>query len=450
MKPRKIALLSVLVVLLSAATIIYAAESASFIVNMFTAGLQGSPANSSSYQARSLLTPFQPGSSMAQSASYSANIGFFSNIPAAASIDAHDIYPRSSAPGSIIRFYISASNALSVWATLALPNGSSERLTLVNNGSAYYVASLTGRYDVVFYANNSAGAAVNATDYFVIAVTPAAVPPVGGGAITCTYIWDCSPWSICYNGNQTRTCNNTGTCTGISGKPEEERVCSEALFDVSIKLDNMELTENETLTFDVNLTETKSVEKIDVQVKYMILGQNGSELFSQAETRAVEKNLSYRKTIDLKLGEGRYTLRVDILYGFQQKAYAEQGFIVKGREIEVIPPAAPEAPFGFIFAVIVASALLAAALAAIALLLMKRRRREPAEAIKTPLPPAARKKPRKAKKARKAKARKMTSKAKPRKAGKKPRKAKAGKRARKPAAAKGRRRKRRAGGRRRR
>ncbi len=388
MNAKKLVVLFAVVISLSAVAAIYAAESSSFVLTMFTAGLQGSPANSSLYQARSLLAPFQPGSGMAQSTSFSASVGFFSSTQASASIDAYDVYPRSSTPGSIIRLYISASNALSVWAALALPNGSSERLELVNNGNAYYVASLAGRYDIVFYANNSAGSEVNATDYFTTSVTstPPAAVPAGGEAVytNCTYMWECSPWSICFNGKQTRTCVNTGTCTGDKEKPEEKRDCSEALFDVLIKLDNIELTENETLSFDVNLTEKNLVEKIDVQVTYTILNENATEIFRQMETKAVEKNLSYKKTIDeIKLGEGRYTLKVGILYGFQQKAYAEQSFFVRGGAIIIILP--EERPEAGLFTVLVIVVITLTGLLIIAAMLLAgrgKRARKPARKTK--------------------------------------------------------------------
>jgi len=160
-------------------------------------------------------------------------------------------------------------------------------------------------------------------------------PSLGGGGTTtiiekCVYNWDCTPWGLCADGKQTRVCKNIGTCEGNESKPVEEMQCSEALFDISLNLKNIELTENKTLKFNIGLAEKIGVEKIDVHIKYSIIDKDDKEIFSQIETKAVQGKLNFDKeTEKVKLPEGKYTLRVDILYGNLQRAFAEQKFEIK-------------------------------------------------------------------------------------------------------------------------
>ena len=155
----------------------------------------------------------------------------------------------------------------------------------------------------------------------------------------CEYIWDCTSWSICLDGKQIRECKNAGTCSGTDGKPIEERECLDALFDVTMKFEDVELTVNDTLKFNISLIETKGIEKIDVQIKYTIMDSEGNEIFSQIETKAIQGELTYEKEIvEIKLIDGEYTLRVDILYGNLQRAFAEQKFKVKLGELELEVP----------------------------------------------------------------------------------------------------------------
>jgi hypothetical protein len=67
----------------------------------------------------------------------------------------------------------------------------------------------------------------------VITVSAAGGNPPGGGGGSggtggCTYNWSCTAWypTLCSEeGIQTRTCVNTGTCAGTSGKPDENQTC---------------------------------------------------------------------------------------------------------------------------------------------------------------------------------------------------------------------------------
>lgn len=324
------------------------ASSDNYSVSMFGTGLAVSNPSSTNYEAESLSTS-QSGTRNAESNSFTANIGFFEDTPyyRTVSITSYSISPSSAVVGSTIGLYISALNSQKVWAKITSPNAQEQTLNLINGQTVNYVPSpsIVGRYEVVFYANSSTGAIASVVDYFDL-TAQSTTPPSGGGSSggggtttiieKCTYNWDCTPWSVCADGKQTRKCKNTGTCNGTESKPIEEMQCSESLFDIILKFKEIGLTQNETLKFSINLTETKGVEKIDVYIKYSIIDSKNNELWSQTETRAVFGDLIYEKEMsDMKLKDGNYILRVDILYGNLQRASAEQKFMIKGKKISI-------------------------------------------------------------------------------------------------------------------
>jgi len=341
---KKILLISLVLILFIQPIFALTAESNDYSVARFGTGIQATNLSSSDLEARTISTT-NPSTRGAESNDYTTNIGFWSNTTyyVGVSISSYSIYPTSAVQGSIIRFSISALNSESVWAVLTLPSGSQETIALTNNANTDYTANLAGEYSVTFYANSSSGALASVVDTFEItSSTIPTTPTTGRGGSTtiiektCNYNWDCTSWSICSDKKQTRKCNNIGTCNGTENKSIETRDCSDALFDVSLKFKDLTLTKNETLRFSVDLTETKGVEKIDVNIKYSILNFNNTEIFSQIETKAIKGNLSFEKEIhEIKFKDGVYILRIDIIYGNLQRAFAEERFNVKNGEIKI-------------------------------------------------------------------------------------------------------------------
>ncbi len=352
-KLRELCITIILLLIFTQSAFALTAESSSYLVSKFDSGLQASKPSSDNYQLSAISTN-QGGTRNSAGDTFTANTGFFGNTTyyVTVSITSYSISPSSAVIGSTIGLYISALNAQSVWAKITSPNAQEQTLTLTNNQFVNYLPSpsVVGRYDVIFYANSSSGAIASAVNHFELTAQtslPAQSSSSGGGnnggvgssttiIEKCTYIWDCTPWNLCSEGKQKRVCANIGSCAGTEGKPIEERVCSDALFDVVMKFKEIELTKNETLKFGIDLTETKGIEKIDVQIKYSIIDSKNNEIFSQIETRAIQGNLTYQKEInEIKLTDGGYTLRIDILYGNLQRAFAEQKFEVKDKGISV-------------------------------------------------------------------------------------------------------------------
>jgi len=324
------------------------ANSTIYSIEMFGYGIQSSELKNSNLEAK-FLSQEGSGSRVAKTDSFSANIGFFKNTSyySSVSINSYSIYPKSNTGVSIIRLYISANNHESIWAEITRPDSVVNTITLSNKDYTYYTAGLKGRYNIVFYANSSSGSLISVIDYFEILEVPSSVQNSGssGEGTTkviekCTINWDCTPWSICVDGKQKRSCENIGNCIGENNKPNEEIACSEVLFDISLKLNNINLTQSKNLLFDLNLSENLSGEEIDVHIKYSILDEENNEIFSQIETKAIKEKLNIHKTIDeVILEDGIYTLRTDILYGNLQRAFAEQKFRVFEGEMDLkIPP----------------------------------------------------------------------------------------------------------------
>jgi len=327
-------------------------ESDSYSVSNFGSGLGSSEASSDNLEANTLLLS-ESGTRSAESSQFTTNVGFFPNTTyqTTVSISSYSISPSSATVGSTIGLYISALNFDTVWAKITSPNSQEQTLNLINGQTINYVPSpsVVGNYQVIFYANSTSGSIASVVSSFALTEASSSSSSSssgsggggGGGTTTiiekCTYNWDCTPWSVCSDGKQTRECKNIGTCSGTESKPIEEMSCSEALFDIALKLENIELTKNKTLKFSIDLTEKIGVEKIDAHIKYSIINKEGYEIFSQIETKAIQENLSYQKDIEeIKLVDGEYILRVDIIYGNLQRAFAEQSFKVKGGELETI------------------------------------------------------------------------------------------------------------------
>ena len=91
------------------------------------------------------------------------------------------------------------------------------------------------------------------------------------------------------------------------------------------------------------MIEQIGVEKLDVHIKYSIIDSKNNEIFSRIETRAVQGNLSIEEEInEIEFKDEEYILRVDILYGNLQRAFAEQKFRIKNGKLEKISRQEPE------------------------------------------------------------------------------------------------------------
>ena len=87
-------------------------------------------------------------------------------------------------------------------------------------------AGWTGTEYITFIANDSE--AVAYSNNITLTVTTAPSPP-SAGPRRCNPDWQCSGWSECANGQQTRTCSDLENCGTSSGKPAESQLCAVVL-----------------------------------------------------------------------------------------------------------------------------------------------------------------------------------------------------------------------------
>ena len=73
--------------------------------------------------------------------------------------------------------------------------------------------------------NKDANNSMNVT-FTKPAATPQSSGGGGGGGDVCVSDWQCSEWTACVDGQQTRTCQDRWSCTFQTGKPEETQSCT--------------------------------------------------------------------------------------------------------------------------------------------------------------------------------------------------------------------------------
>lgn len=314
------------------------ASSGSYTTNQYSTNTAGGYASNSNVEAQ-FLASTQGSSSEGESEGYIANSGFFggSSNSQAVSINSYSIYPKSAVPGSIIRFGIEAEHAEAVWLEIELPNGTEETIMLANEDYSYYAAtSLEGRYDVTFYANDSEGSVATAIDYFDIATqqTQSSSQGSGGGSSSsnpnpqCTYIWECSGWSLCSNGLQARECTNSGSCTGSEFRPLESRTCAQATTNVTVIVGDVALTAEQTIGFNLTILKNRESDPLIVQLKYTLLNERGVEIFSQIETKTLDSSINEIKDLETTLQPGNYILQVEYLYENKEGIVQERSFVI--------------------------------------------------------------------------------------------------------------------------
>lgn len=343
----RIIFLAVAIFLITDSIFALTASSENYSLGQFTLGITGAVASGENFEARVLTTAFQSSARNAETDSYVVNLGLFENTTYANTISIleYSISPDSSVVGSTIRLYINSPNSENVWLKVIAPNGQQQIINLVNEDYVNFLPtpSIVGKYDVVFYANNSKGYTASVIDSFelieqtIISSVPSQASSSSGGGgggssqvIEKNCLWDCTPWSICKDEKQIRICNLIGECKVSSlVRPLEEVSCSEVLFDISLKIKKIESIEDNNIKLNLDLIENIGEDRIDVHIKYSII-KNNEEIFSQIETKAVQDNLSFQKEIiGLNLTDGEYIFRVDILYGNLQRAFAEEKFVIE-------------------------------------------------------------------------------------------------------------------------
>jgi len=101
--------------------------------------------------------------------------------------------------------------------------------------------------------------------------------------------------------------------------PNETNETKEPLFDIEIKLKDMNLTEEQALILYIDLINKNPFEEIDVKIEYHIYDLDNNELFYSSETKAIYDILSFKKVFpEIELTPGEYIIKVEIIYNENQ------------------------------------------------------------------------------------------------------------------------------------
>jgi len=149
--------------------------------------------------------------------------------------------------------------------------------------------------------------------------------PSGGTSLPskgkCTYNWACSEWapSECPdNGLVTRTCTNTGNCTGTEGKPAETKTCTRSATEsgpLSIDVYVWETAKNQKPYATINVKlEAGLTPDEGVVIDYQITDSGGNTVYSDRDVRAQGEPLSFMREFDVSLKEGAYSLTTTARY----------------------------------------------------------------------------------------------------------------------------------------
>ncbi len=207
---------------------------------------------------------------------------------------------------------------------------------------------------IVFYSINLFSAAsygsgnYESGPYGTGATTPVTTPSAGGGGGGCTYDWDCTNWfpAECpVSKVQERICANRGTCSGITGMPNQTQFCvyehKEPLFDIFLTLDekSQEACPEQKIKASVKLENYGRVELLDAFMTYWIVDENNKLIFELKDTRNVADRINFDVLLKIPKAtpEGTYKLYAQITYSENKTAVAGESFKILGENSCKIP-----------------------------------------------------------------------------------------------------------------
>jgi len=160
---------------------------------------------------------------------------------------------------------------------------------------------------------------------FGTAVSSSVVSPSGGGGSSgggssCVYSskynWNCSEWSGCTLGKQTRICNSKNNCGTTVGRPETQRVCTllSQLFDIKFELKDSKIGTSNKLSSIIRFESFGNV-PTPVGLTYRILNTNEDEVYvDKGEVIVTTEEIVVKNFENLDLPDGRYNLVLTTLY----------------------------------------------------------------------------------------------------------------------------------------
>ena len=157
------------------------------------------------------------------------------------------------------------------------------------------------------------------------------------GSSSCTYNqnydWNCSEWSECVGGVQTRECKERNNCGNSYGRPETERNCSnenpEQLFDITWNLDDKTISNSSELVGVITFESFGSV-PTPVELTFIIFDSYGHEVYrSKGSIIVTTKEVMRWKFAEQELQDlpkGNYIAVLETLYNENVSDKFEQKF----------------------------------------------------------------------------------------------------------------------------
>ena len=181
----------------------------------------------------------------------------------------------------------------------------------------------------------------------VASSSPSSSYSSSGGSSSCTYDknydWECSEWSECIRGIQTRECKEKNNCGNNYGRPETERDCSseipEQLFDITWNLDDKTISNSSELVGVVTF-ENFGTESTFVDLTFIILDSYGNEVYhKKGDITVTTEEVMRWEFIENGLNElplGKYTAVLETLYNENVLDKFEQNFEVREKSFNML------------------------------------------------------------------------------------------------------------------
>ncbi len=166
----------------------------------------------------------------------------------------------------------------------------------------------------------------------------------------CTTEWECTEWTECDNGMQTRTCTEIIPGCNAGPKPDETRACEteteeaeenntspgierpEQLFDIRLELANRVITETSQLVAMARFESFGTV-PTPVNITYAIFDSEENEVHSEETSIVVEtERILTRSFGHVRLTEGDYTFIMTTVYSDNIRDDFRQEFTVVEEE----------------------------------------------------------------------------------------------------------------------
>ncbi|MBI2046895.1 hypothetical protein HYT26_01895, partial [Candidatus Pacearchaeota archaeon] len=131
-----------------------------------------------------------------------------------------------------------------------------------------------GTFTTTCTATDSAGNSASLDTTYTVELGGGGGGGGGGGSVPCSPSWACGSWSSCANGQQTRTCTDTKSCSTTAGKPAETQPCeiNEPVIEYYSPELQVSTRNNSDVTFTIKARDISGISGITLNTKWFVDG----------------------------------------------------------------------------------------------------------------------------------------------------------------------------------